>query len=241
MKLTIIETGLVPEPIRASFVDYPCMFRALVRASDADIEFETVSVIKGEVLPDPGALDAVLITGSPAGVYDRDPWIAPLMDFIRSAADACVPQVGICFGHQIMAEALGGKVIKSPKGWGIGRHTYEIKACPDWMSDCPATISVGVSHQDQVVVLPPGAAILAASDFTPMAAIDYGSTPAMSFQCHPEFSAEYCAALYAIRKGGALSEEAVDAASRSLTLPLDNQRLGKWIAAFIRSSDQPKR
>ncbi|KJS37855.1 MAG: hypothetical protein VR74_07300 [Hyphomonas sp. BRH_c22] len=234
MKLTIIETGLVPAPIRASFVDYPCMVRALVRASDPDMEFETVSVIKGEVLPDPGALDAVLITGSPAGVYDDDPWIAPLMDFIRSAADARLPQVGICFGHQIMAEALGGKVIKSPKGWGIGRHTYEIKACPDWAGDCPATISVGVSHQDQVVVLPPDANLLAASDFTPIAAIDYGWTPAISFQCHPEFSAEYCAALYSIRRGGALSDEAVDAAVRSLAQPLDNQRLGTWIAAFLR-------
>ena len=241
MKLTIIETGLVPAPIRASFVDYPCMVRALIRASDPDMEFETVSVIKGEVLPDPGALDAVLITGSPAGVYDDDPWIAPLMDFIRSASDARLPQVGICFGHQIMAEALGGKVIKSPKGWGIGRHTYEIKACPDWAGDCPATISVGVSHQDQVVVLPPDANLLAASDFTPIAAIDYGWTPAISFQCHPEFSAEYCAALYAIRKGVTLSEEAVDAAIRTLALPLDNQRLGTWIAAFIRSSHQPKR
>jgi GMP synthase-like glutamine amidotransferase len=241
MKLTIIETGLVPEPIRASFVDYPCMLRELVRASDPDMEFETVSVIKGEALPDPETLDAVLITGSPAGVYDKDPWIAPLMDFIRSAANAGIPQVGICFGHQIMAEALGGKVIKSPKGWGIGRHTYEMKACPDWAADCPTTISVGVSHQDQVVVLPPGASILAASDFTPIAAIEYSGTPAISFQFHPEFSAEYCEALYTIRKGGALSEEAVNAAIQSLAKPLDNQRLGKWIAAFIRSSHQPKR
>lgn len=241
MKLTIIETGLVPEPIRASFVDYPCMVRALVRTSDPDMEFETVSVIKADVLPDPYQLDAILITGSPAGVYDDDPWIAPLMDFIRSAADAGVPQVGICFGHQIMAEALGGKVIKSPKGWGIGRHTYEIRACPDWLADCPATVSVGVSHQDQVVVLPPGATLLATSQFTPIAAIDYAHTPAISFQCHPEFSAAYCAALYTIRKGGALSEEAVDAAIQSLCLPLDTQRLGKWITAFFRASYQPKR
>ena len=236
MKLTIIETGMVPEPIRASFVDYPCMFRALVRAADPDMEFETVSVIKGAALPDPASLDAVLITGSPAGVYDQDPWIAPLMDFIRSVAGAGIPQVGICFGHQIMAEALGGKVIKSPKGWGIGRHTYEMKICPDWAADCPSTISVGVSHQDQVVALPPGANILAASEFTPIAAIDYVQARAMSFQCHPEFSAEYCEALYTVRKGRGLSEEQVDAAIQSLAKPLDNQRLGRWIAAFIRSS-----
>ena len=114
MKLTIVETGLVPEPIRASFVDYPGMFRALVRASDPAMDFETVSVIKGEALPDPASLEAILITGSPAGVYDDDPWIGPLMNFARAAAAAGVPQVGICFGHQLLAEALGGKVIKGP-------------------------------------------------------------------------------------------------------------------------------
>ena len=93
-----------------------------------------------------------MITGSPAGVYDAEPWIDPLMDFIRSAAASDVPQVGICFGHQILAEALGGKVIKSEKGWGVGRHTYDVVVCPAFAEEvCPATISAAVSHQDQVV------------------------------------------------------------------------------------------
>ena len=237
MKLTIIETGLVPEAIRADFDDYPTMFRQLISPADPDMEFGTVSVIRGEALPDPATLDAILITGSPAGVYDSDPWIAPLMDFIRRAADARVPQVGICFGHQIMAEALGGKVVKSEKGWGIGRHTYEMCACPDWMGgDCPARISIPVSHQDQVVALPPGASVIAASEFTPFAGIDYGALPAMSFQCHPEFDAAYSAALYEIRKGRPLSEPAVAAAIQSLDAPLDNQTLGRWIAGFFRQS-----
>ncbi|MAN45234.1 MAG: type 1 glutamine amidotransferase [Alphaproteobacteria bacterium] len=236
MKLTIIETGLVPEMIRQDFEDYPAMFRRLIGAADPDLQYETVSVITGEELPEVAGLDAVLITGSPAGVYDSDPWIAPLMQFIREAAGAGVPQVGICFGHQVMAEALGGKVIKSPKGWGIGRHTYEMKACPDWIGEaCPASISVPVSHQDQVVALPPGASVLAASEFTPYAAIDYGALPAMSFQCHPEFNPQYSAALYAARKGRPLTDEAVKAAISSLEQPLDNQRLGRWIAAFVRS------
>ena len=236
MKLTIIETGLVPEAIRQDFEDYPAMFRQLISAADPDLQYETVSVITGEALPDAATLDAVLITGSPAGVYDSDPWIAPLMQFIRDAAEAGVPQVGICFGHQVMAEALGGKVIKSPKGWGIGRHTYEMKACPDWIGEaCPKSISVPVSHQDQVVALPPGASVLAASEFTPYAAIDYGAVPAMSFQCHPEFNADYSAALYTARKGRPLTEEAVKTAIDSLEEPLDNQRLGNWIAAFVRN------
>ncbi|KCZ51104.1 type 1 glutamine amidotransferase [Hyphomonas pacifica] len=234
MKLTIIETGLLPEAIRHDFEDYPAMFRRLIGAADPDLQYETVSVIKGRALPDPSRLDAVLITGSPAGVYDSDPWIAPLMQFIREAAGAGVPQVGICFGHQVMAEALGGKVIKSPKGWGIGRHTYEMKACPDWIGEaCPATISVPVSHQDQVVALPPGAGVLAASEFTPYAAIDYGAVPAMSFQCHPEFNEAYSAALYTARKGRPLAEEAVALAIEGLKAPLDNQRLGRWIAHFV--------
>ena len=117
MKLTIIETGLVPEPIRADFADYPAMFAALLGAADPSLQFETVSVIKGELLPEPEHCDAVLITGSPAGVYDPYPWIADLSEFIRAAAAASIPQIGICFGHQILAEALGGKVEKSIKGW----------------------------------------------------------------------------------------------------------------------------
>lgn len=233
MKLTIIETGLVPEPIRASFVDYPCMFRALVRASDPSFSFETVSVIKGESLPDPASLEAILITGSPAGVYDDEPWMAPLMDFIRAAATAEVPQVGICFGHQAIAEALGGKVIKSPKGWGVGRHTYEVLACPGLATEnCPKSVSIAVSHQDQVVTLPPGAEVIARSDFTPYAGLHYASTPALSFQCHPEFADAYSAALYTARKDRL--GDAADAALASLTQPDDNNLMGEWITSFIR-------
>ena len=234
MKLTILETGLVPEPIRADFPDYPAMFRQLLLAADPDLTFETVSVIQGERLPEPEGLEGVLITGSPAGVYDTDPWIAPLMEFIRAAAVARIPQVGICFGHQVMAEALGGKAVKSDKGWGIGRHTYTMVRCPEWTGDCPEEISVPVSHQDQIVTLPPGASVIARSEFTPFAGLDYGATPAMSFQCHPEFDADYSEALYFIRRGTRLSEEAVDAAVLSLQQPLDNARIGKWIAAFLK-------
>lgn len=234
MKLTIIETGLVPEPIRASFVDYPGMFRALVRASDPSFSFETVSVIKGERLPDPAGLEAILITGSPAGVYDDEPWMAPLMDFIRAAATAEVPQVGICFGHQAIAEALGGKVIKSPKGWGVGRHTYEVLACPGLVAkNCPKTISIAVSHQDQVVTLPPGADVIARSDFTPYAGLHYADAPAISFQCHPEFADGYSVALYTARKERL--GDAAEAAVTSLATSHDNALLGRWITDFLKA------
>ena len=234
MKLTILETGLVPEVIRGDFEDYPAMFRHMM-SGVGTYTFETVSVIRGEALPDPAGLDAVMITGSPAGVYDAEPWIDPLMDFIRGAAAADVPQVGICFGHQILAEALGGKVIKSEKGWGVGRHTYDVVACPAFVGEtCPPTISAAVSHQDQIVMLPPGAHVIAASDFTPFAGLYYPDAPALSFQCHPEFADAYSAALYSARRAR-LGEVLTDGALVSLELEGDHARLARWIAGFLKA------
>jgi GMP synthase-like glutamine amidotransferase len=237
MKLTIVETGLVPPAIRDQFPDYPAMFRQMFAAADASLTFDTVSVIKGGALPDPAALDAVLYTGSPAGVYEDHDWIAPLMEFVRAAATARTPQIGICFGHQLMGEALGGKVTKSEKGWCVGRHTYEIVDCPVWSGGpCPPTLNVAASHQDQVVVKPPSARVLARSDFTPYAALEYDDAPAISFQCHPEFSPDYSAALYGARRGVSLSDGQADAAIASLEAPLDGALLAGWLARFLRVS-----
>jgi len=232
MKLTIIETGLVPEPIRGDFVDYPAMFRHLM-SGVGTYDFDTVSVVKGEALPDPDHVEAALITGSPAGVYDDEAWIGPLIDFIRAGAGAGVPQVGICFGHQILAEALGGKVIKSDKGWGVGRHTYDVVTCPSFVSEtCPPVISAAVSHQDQVVALPPGAEVIAASDFTPYAGLYYPDAPALSFQCHPEFEDVYSAALYSLRRPR-IGETLTDQALESLEIEGDHARLARWTAGFL--------
>ncbi len=236
MKLTIIETGQVPAAIRDRFPDYPEMFRRMLSRVDGGINCDTVSIVRGEALPDPARLGAVLYTGSPTGVYDPEPWIAPLSDFIRAAAEARTPQVGICFGHQIMGEALGGKVVKSEKGWGAGRHSYEIVQCPEWSATpCPERLSIAVSHQDQVVVKPAAARVIAQSDFTPFAALDYDGFPAISFQCHPEFEPDYAAALYGARRA-ALGDKMADAAVASLEGECDRRLLAGWIARFLRTA-----
>jgi GMP synthase-like glutamine amidotransferase len=98
------------------------------------------------------ACEAYVITGSSAGVYDDLPWIKDLMAFLRSARGAS-KLIGICFGHQAMAQAFGGAAVKSPKGWGIGLHRYELPVRPHWMDDA-AAVAVPASHQDQVVALP---------------------------------------------------------------------------------------
>jgi len=236
-KLTIVETGRPPEKIINDWPLYPAMFEALLAPYLPDWSYGAIALSEGEVLPDPASLDAILITGSPAGVYEDTPWMTPLMDFIRQAAKATTPQIGICFGHQAIAHALGGDVAKSDKGWGIGRHVYDISAPQAWMAmDVPETFSLGVSHQDQVLNLPPGSALIGGNAFCPFAALTYPEANAISFQGHPEYSAGFSCALYGIRKGTRLSVEMVDEAEHSLETPVDNDLVGAWIAAFLKQA-----
>ena len=223
MKLAILETGRPPGDLADQFGDYPAMFGQLLGDG---FEIETFDVPSGH-FPDPGAHDAVLITGSPAGVYEPLPWIAPLMQFIRAAKDS--KMVGICFGHQVMAEALGGHVEKSNKGWGAGLHRYSLSHGEPWI-DSAVGIAIPASHQDQVVIQPPNTDVVAASDFTPYAGLAWTDRPAISFQFHPEFSPDFAKAL--IEKRYDIVPDP-DAAIASLDAPNDNARVGGWIRRFL--------
>ena len=125
-RITIIETGQVPQKYREQHGSFPDMFERMVRTEDPTATVDVVSIPNGDALPDPGKLEAVLITGAAAGVYDGLDWIAPLEHFVRTAYANKTPMVGVCFGHQLIAQALGGTVQKSEKGWGIGRHVYQV-------------------------------------------------------------------------------------------------------------------
>ena len=223
MKLAILETGRPPGKLAEEFGDYPDMFEAMLGPG---FEIEIFDVQGGE-LPDPDAHDAVLITGSPAGVYEPLPWIPGLLDFIRSAKGSRM--VGICFGHQAMAEALGGHVEKSEKGWGAGLHRYDILRQEPWM-DGASSIADPASHQDQVVVQPPNTEVIAASDFTTFAGLAWTDRPAISFQFHPEFSPDFAKALIEKRYDIVPNP---DAAIASLDAPNDNERVASWIRRFL--------
>ena len=137
--------------------------------------------------------------------------------------------VGVCFGHQVMAEALGGHVEKSEKGWGAGLHRYAMIRPKPW-TDNVATIASPASHQDQVVVQPPDTEVIARSEFTPFAVLAWTNRPAISFQFHPEFSPEFAKAL--IERRYDLVPEP-EAAISSLDAPNDNARVGGWIRRFL--------
>ena len=225
MKLAILETGRPPGDLTDWFGDYPAMFERLLGDG---FEVETFDVQEGR-FPGQATHDAILITGSPAGVYDGYSWIEPLSDFIRSAGDR--KMVGVCFGHQIMSEALGGLVIKSEKGWGAGLHHYSIVHSVPWL-DGEQKIAIPASHQDQVVMQPPNTEIVAASDFTPYAALAWTDRPAISFQFHPEFDPAFAKALIEKRYDVVPNP---DVAIASLDAPNDNHRVGGWIRSFLKA------
>lgn len=226
MRLGILETGAPPKDVD-KFGDYPAMFRALL-GQDA-YDYATFDIQAGQLPDSTDACAAYLITGSSAGVYDPLPWIEPLKDFLRGAKGT--PMVGICFGHQIMAEAFGGKVIQSPKGWGVGLHRYEVRQPQAWM-DAPR-FSIPASHQDQVVEAPPGASVIAASAFTPFGMLAYGDQPAISLQLHPEFEPAYARALIESRRGSRYNDAQADQAILSFEQPDDRARVGGWIQGFL--------
>ncbi|MFD0934388.1 type 1 glutamine amidotransferase [Methylobacterium trifolii] len=200
-----------------------------------DAHAYTVFDVRAGRLPEhPQGFDAYAITGSAAGVYDPLPWIANLIGFLR-ALPPSVKLVGICFGHQVMAEAFGGRAGKAPNGWGLGLHAYDVVERAPFM-DAATRIAVPASHQDQVLERPPGARVLAASAFTPLAMLAYADRAALSVQCHPEFEPDFARALTEGHRAGADDPALVEAALASFDAPHDSARLGGWIRRFLESA-----
>lgn len=226
MEIGILRTGAPPGDLEARFGPYEDMFARLLGPG---FSIKAYDVPAGELPPSPGAHPAFLVTGSPAGVYEPLPWIAPLLAFLGRAKGRS-KLVGICFGHQAMAEALGGRVEKSERGWAVGLQDYELVARADWMGpDPPERIAVPVSHQDRVTIAPPGATVLAHSAFSPFGMLAWDDD-ALSMQFHPEFEPAYAKALIEHRRPRL---PAPDAAIASLERADDRALVAEWIRAFL--------
>jgi len=228
LKIGLLETGNPPGDLAETYGSYASMFEALLGPEHT---YRAYDVQKGQLPEDPAENDAYVITGSAAGVYDPLPWIEPLKAFLREAKGE-TPMVGVCFGHQIMAEAFGGKVEKSDKGWGVGLQAYEVSERAPWMDDA-RHVAVPGSHQDQVIQLPAGARVLAGSAFTPYGVLAYDDARAISMQFHPEFTPAYATALIEARRGTRFTDEQADAAIASLGADNDRDRMARWIGRFL--------
>ena len=176
------------------------------------------------------------MTGSRHGVYENLPWMLKLQDFIRAVWQAEVPMIGICFGHQVIAAALGGRVEKSAKGWGVGLQEYTVKQHQDWMGE-QQSITFNAMHQDQVVELPANAEVFASSEFCEFAGLVYGGR-ILTFQGHPEFTTEFEESLLKLRRGTVVPNPVADQALTDLEsgeIQAEAQS-GQWMARFLKGT-----
>ena len=222
MRIGILQTGHgTPEMIEAQG-DIDHIFMRLL--GGRGFEFQTYAVVDGAF---PGGVDDAdgwLITGSKHGAYEDHNWIPPLEQLIRDIYADGRPMIGVCFGHQIVAQALGGKVAKFGGGWSVGHRSYEING---------ETMHFNAWHQDQVVDLPDGAEVIGSNDFCAHAALLYDNR-ILTIQPHPEFDAEVIDLLIRTRGPGVVPEDLLKAANDNLSKPTDSDRFADRMEAFFK-------
>lgn len=236
MKLGILKADAVRPEWAREFGEYPDMVAAVLSRADPAMEFVTYDVQNGEYPGDIDEVDAYLITGSKASVYDDEPWIARLADFVRELHARKKKLVGICFGHQLVAHALGGVTRKSPRGWGVGLHTYHFTSLPDWHDGGDPDLDILASHQDQVEKVAEGAVVLAGSEFCENAVTQLGDH-ILTLQGHPEFVPAYSRAVMNFRRD-IIGEDAYTAGIASLAGEHQGDRAARWVINFLRGGER---
>ena len=228
LRIGILETGRPPEDLLNRHGDYPQLVDEWVAPLGG--ESRSYAVLDGEFPESASDADLWVITGSRHGVYEDHDWIPPLEQFIRDVRDAGGKMFGICFGHQIIAQALGGKVEKSEKGWGTGVHSYDL--ADDWPEKLGGPLAEGLAmqvfHQDQVIDKPETAATLASSGFCEYAALWYPDF-AVTVQGHPEYTSEFARDLIEARRELVLVGRDPEAAFEETRAPTTREALALWL------------
>jgi GMP synthase-like glutamine amidotransferase len=232
-RVGILETGIPLDSIIQRHGTFPQMFCTYF-AGQPDLKFDVFSVVNKSPVPRPSDCDAWIITGSRHAVYEDHPWLPPLRDFVRLSVEQSIPTLGICFGHQLMAQAFGGTVAQSDRGRGIGIHHYALSPTGQKIFSNMQSFRLPVAHQDQVIDLPPNAVVLARSEFCPHAALAYGNA-GMSLQAHPEFTVDGASDIMdGWQERAPVAQEIVNAAKATLSTGApDSSRLAPVLRDFL--------
>jgi GMP synthase-like glutamine amidotransferase len=223
----LLQCDHVREEFRSIAGDYDAMFRRWLPA-----EWRIYDIVEGERPSAPDECEGYVTTGSRASVYEEEPWILGFAGLVREIHNARVPLIGVCFGHQMLAHALGGRVARCSRGWGIGVHEFRTQAHEPWMIPPLERFGVLMSCQDQIEDLPPGAAVLAGNEHCPVGMFRVGNS--LGLQGHPEFPVSYSEALMRFR-AQLIGEQAVARGIESLRLPVHSAELASWAREFLRS------
>ena len=211
MKIGILLVGRASEDLVDEYGTYAEMLIALINTEEQVFEFKTFNILDDEFPKDHLECDGWIVTGSPHGVYEDHSWIPTVSRLINNVYEANLPIFGVCFGHQLIAQALGGHVEKSEKGWGLGLHTYQVNNKPDYMSNLSEEVTLNICHQDQVLRPPQGATVYAKSEFCENAGF-YIKDKVLTMQAHPEFLVDFTKALLTARRDVTIPKEFVDPA-----------------------------
>jgi len=187
MKIGLLQCDDLASALRSRYGNYPELYSNLLKMAEDNVEVTTWRVHEGEMPSSTLAADVWLISGSKASVYDSSNWISAVSEFVRQLWNEHRPVIGICFGHQLLAQVLGGTVEKCHRGWGLGVATNSVVQPQSWMVPHQGFLRLVVSHQDQVLTLPATSEVLAASEFCPYFMVQYGHS-FLGVQGHPEFS-----------------------------------------------------
>ncbi len=231
----ILKADSVLDDLQRTHGDYSDMFTRILSTDAHPCEVKVYDVEHLEYPPEIDVCDGYLITGSKRSVYEDEPWIQQLGAFVQTLHQTRKKLVGICFGHQLVAQVLGGKTEKSDRGWGVGRH--DTRLLLDLNADAPAgtQFSLLSSHQDQVSKLPGSARVLAQSEFCPIAGMLIDQH-ILTFQGHPEFDTAYARALLQIRRE-LVGEAKYEVAISSMAQVPDQALVAEWILRFIEDND----
>lgn len=236
MKVAILETDILRPELLPDYHGYGVMFLSLFERIGTDWHFEIFSVINGDYPANIDDFDAYLITGSKHDAFGDDDWILRLGDYCRQLYQAGKPQIGICFGHQLLAHALGGRAERAGPGWGLGIMEYRLAERPAFVDD-DEPVKLLISHRDQVTQLPPEGKLLLRNEFCPLAGY-YIPDRVFCVQGHPEFSKDYTRALLCYREND-VSPEKMTRILASLDEKPEGERIARWIKAFLEQALGP--
>jgi GMP synthase-like glutamine amidotransferase len=236
MKIGIITCGHVDPPL-SDYGQYADMIEGSLVEINRDFTFQDYDATKG-VLPALDECHGFIITGSVHNAYDNHPWILMLLDWVGRCEAQRKPLVGICFGHQLIARALGGKVQKSDKGWGLGSYEVQMQTQKKWMSLSVDSARLLVSHQDQVTIVPKALTVVAGNEFCPNFML-VKDNHIFTVQGHPEFSVPFTQKLVEKRQH-LITPEHYQRAFVDLDQPQDSALILHWIDNFFVMAQQGK-
>ncbi len=231
MHIAVLDANTDRSALAARNVSEMEKFRALLAPTAPDWTVAAVKVDEG-VFPDTLAgFDGIIISGSPASARDSDPWVGQLQALIRDAVAQDIPVFGACFGHQVIAAALGGEIGYNPHGWELGRVETRTHSPAPWMdADCPV-VALHAAHKEQVTVLPPGARVLGGTDLVPHGPLAIGDR-IFTTQYHPEITTAFMAELIE-EMDGTVESTVTDRARQGLPQDVNDAAMARWIANFF--------